>query len=170
MTCCVRSCIAKEVNWISRALCRSRRAYEVKIRNKHVAADATIFPTAIGLGLRFASTSRSAPSRRAKPQSSIRAMWSSAAAGSSSFLRRFLEYWAFRAVLFSLRTNAVAFRAWLSHDSTFALLDRAIPRLRQTAYQNLTMALPDATRCAKSPMESIALSQECSSRFPDFPI
>ena len=62
---------------------RARSAPQVKIRNKHAAAAATLHPAADPPASKWSSTSRSAPSRPARPRSSMRATWSWAAAGSS---------------------------------------------------------------------------------------
>ncbi|HYP08337.1 MAG TPA: tRNA 2-thiouridine(34) synthase MnmA [Bryobacteraceae bacterium] len=54
------SCQVKDVNWISVAELREPLAVHVKIRNKHVAAPATVYPTADGarVQVRFDSAQR----------------------------------------------------------------------------------------------------------------
>jgi Kdo2-lipid IVA lauroyltransferase/acyltransferase len=83
-------------------------------------------------------------------------------------LRQRLEYWAFRAVLASLRRTPLSFAHRLSRLYT-RLLDLAIPRLRRTAYRNLGSALPhaDAAKITNGVYESIARMLVAFSRFPD---
>jgi KDO2-lipid IV(A) lauroyltransferase len=83
-------------------------------------------------------------------------------------LRRRLEYYAFRAVLASLRRTPLTLAHALSRFYT-RLLDRAIPRLRRTANRNLTTALPnaEAAKITDGVYESIARMLVAFSRFPD---
>ncbi|MBC8164424.1 MAG: lipid A biosynthesis acyltransferase, partial [Bryobacteraceae bacterium] len=57
-------------------------------------------------------------------------------------MKRWLEYLAARIALGTLRWAPLPVAERLSHAYA-GLLDRALPRLRRTAYQNLAMALPE---------------------------
>ena len=139
---------AKDMNWISIApICGPIRA-QVKIRNKHAAADATISPvgsdTPSGNDAReskSASTSRSAPSLPARPRCFTTAISFWAAGGSNSVRSSSCGRWPTR------RSGLARFYA--------ALLDLAIPRLRRTAMRNLELAYPE-----KSPAERRAIADE----------
>ncbi len=77
------SLTAKDMNWISIARhCTAPIRAQVKIRNKHVAADATISPTEpTPRASKSVLTSRSAPSRPARPRCSTMAISCSVAGG-----------------------------------------------------------------------------------------
>src|SRR5215210_4506184 len=96
-------------------------------------------------------------------------MLSRAAAGSSRVLRRWMEYCAFRAVLFTLRSLPPALAPKLGRIY-ISVLDRMIPRLRKTAYRNLTAALPgrDAKQITDGVFSSLARMLVAFARFPDF--
>jgi KDO2-lipid IV(A) lauroyltransferase len=83
-------------------------------------------------------------------------------------LRRLLEYWAFRAVLASLRCSPLPVATALARTYT-RILDIVIPRLRRTAYRNLKAALPDANarQITDGVYDSIAKMLVAFSRFPD---
>jgi KDO2-lipid IV(A) lauroyltransferase len=90
------------------------------------------------------------------------------AAGSSSWLRRHLEYWAVRAILFTLRRTPRVVAGWLARFYV-RLLDLLTPRLRQTAYHNLASSLPGASakEITDGVYRSIARMLVAFSRFPD---
>ena len=111
---------------------------------------------------------RSAPSRRARRPCSIRATSSPAAAGSSSALARRLEYWAFAAVLASLRRTPLAVRSRLGALLCACFRSCRSHDLRKIAYRNLAMALPEADRprITDGVFRSVARMLVAFSRFP----
>ena len=61
-----------------------------------------------------------------------------------SAIRNGLEYTVALAALKSLEYAPLRIAHWLARGYVWLLLDKAIPRLRRTAYRNLAIALPDA--------------------------
>ncbi len=87
-----------------------------------------------------------------------------------SVLRDTLEYWLAACALFSLEHGPRPLAEWLARRYV-RLLDRAVPRLRRTALQNLEMALPelsaaDRRRIAEGVFRSIARLLTAFARFP----
>jgi Kdo2-lipid IVA lauroyltransferase/acyltransferase len=91
----------------------------------------------------------------------------SAADGSSNGLKARLASWAFQFILASLRRTPVRFAHRLALVY-MRLLDLAVPRLRQTAYRNLGLALPGANARAITDgvYRSLARMLVAFSRFP----
>lgn len=83
-------------------------------------------------------------------------------------MKQRIEYWAALAVIGSLRFTPLAVANTLARLYA-RLLDVAIPRLRRTAYRNLTIALPDADapRITNGVFDSIARLLVAFARFPD---
>ena len=157
------------MNWIDLGHLPEPTRAQVKIRNKHNPAPMRPSSRLANAGRR-GSLRRAAACRHAGSGGSVLSGRPSGwrRLDRVAFLRRFLEYLAFRAVLFSLRKTPLSFAHRLSHIYT-KLLDRAIPRLRRASYQNLAMALPAADACAITDgvYRSLARMLVAFSRFPD---
>jgi KDO2-lipid IV(A) lauroyltransferase len=61
-----------------------------------------------------------------------------------SAIRNRIEYGVALAILKSLEVAPLALSHWLARRYVWLVLDVAIPRLRRTAYRNLSLALPEA--------------------------
>ena len=51
--CFGRRCLARDVNWVSIAAISAPRRAQVRIRHRHHAAEATLYPVAEGVEVRF---------------------------------------------------------------------------------------------------------------------